>query len=157
MGIIYDETQIDQDLINHFQRAALCCLNEEQIPGDDVEISLTFVTLDEIKEINCEYRGKDIATDVLSFPQYEREDLDKIVDDKGSVILLGDVVICPQKAQEQATEFSHSKERELTYLFVHSIFHLLGYDHMQDDQKSVMRQKEEKVMALLGLEREAQI
>lgn len=157
MEIIYDETQIEEDLIKHFERASLACLNEEQIPADNIEISLTFTTLDKIREINFEYRGKDIATDVLSFPQYEREDLNKIVDCDQSAILLGDIVICLQKAEEQAAEFSHSKERELTYLFVHSVFHLLGYDHMQEDEKIVMRQKEEKVMTILGLEREASI
>ena len=67
--------------------------------------------------------------------------------------MLGDVVICLEKAREQAEEFGHSEEREIVYLFVHSVFHLLGYDHMEDEEKAEMRSAEEKVMSFLELER----
>lgn len=157
--ILYDETQIGGETITLFQAAANACLAEENIRTVGAEISLTFVSPAEIREINLAYREKDCVTDVLSFPQYEREELLPIAaqsdpEEEGAVLLLGDVVICSEKAAEQATKFGHSEERELLYLFVHSMFHLLGYDHMHEDEKTVMRAKEEKIMAALGLERE---
>lgn len=102
------------------------------------------------KSTAFEFRdGKiDHVTDVLSFPQYENaEEMRKV---KG-VICLGDVVICPEQALLQAEEFGHSGERELVYLFVHSVFHLLGYDHMEEESKSEMRAQEEKIMSQIGL------
>ena len=95
------------------------------------------------------YRNVDNHTDVLSFPLIE--DFDRI--DESGELLLGDVVICPEKAEEQAVEYGHSAEREFVYLFVHSVCHLLGYDHMDEDEKALMRQREEAVMSALDLER----
>lgn len=115
------------------------------------ELSVTFVGLDEIHELNREYRGVDRPTDVLSFPQFE--DLEEEIPEVGE-ICLGDVVICREKAEEQAEEFGHSFERELVYLFTHSVLHLLGYDHMEEDEKKVMRQREEEIMEQIGLMRQ---
>ena len=115
------------------------------------ELSVTFVGLDEIHELNREYRGVDRPTDVLSFPQFE--DLEEEIPEVGE-ICLGDVVICWEKAEEQAEEFGHSFERELVYLFTHSVLHLLGYDHMEEDEKKVMRQREEEIMEHIGLMRQ---
>lgn len=115
------------------------------------ELSVTFVGLDEIHELNREYRGVDRPTDVLSFPQFE--DLEEEIPEVGE-ICLGDVVICREKAEEQAEEFGHSFERELIYLFTHSVLHLLGYDHMEEDEKKVMRQREEEIMEQIGLMRQ---
>ena len=115
------------------------------------ELSVTFVGLDEIHELNREYRGVDRPTDVLSFPQFE--DLEEEIPEVGE-ICLGDVVICREKAEEQAEKFGHSFERELVYLFTHSVLHLLGYDHMEEDEKKVMRQREEEIMEHIGLMRQ---
>ena len=104
---------------------------------------------EEIKTLNNDFRGIDKVTDVLSFPQFEfAEDIPE-----GGTVLLGDVVICIEKAEEQAKEFGHSKEREILYLFTHSILHLLGYDHMQDDEKNIMRTLEEEIMETIGVPR----
>ena len=92
----------------------------------------------------------DRHTDVLSFPLIE--DFNEVNDDEE--MLLGDVVICREQAREQAKEYGHSEEREVVYLFVHSVLHLLGYDHMEQEEKQEMRDREEEVMAQLGLERE---
>ena len=110
-----------------------------------------------IRQINREYRDIDRVTDVLSFPQYESaeavaEEL-KSLDEEISV-LLGDVVICYKRACEQAMEYGNTEERELTYLFVHSMMHLLGYDHMEEEEKKVMRLHEENVMSAVDLKRE---
>lgn len=124
-----------------------------------VEISVTVVSAEEIKAINSEFRGIDKTTDVLSFPQfadsediiYEIEELDEELAESGFAIPAGDVVICYDKALEQAEEYGTGKDREIMYLFVHSIFHLLGYDHMEEDDKTLMRVMEERVMEAINL------
>ncbi len=148
MNLIFsDERMPGQIVIDHMTQAAELCLREENLDPDQIEISVTFVSTEEIHELNKLYRGKDSATDVLSFPQYEN-----LKDLKTEGILsLGDVVICPEQALLQAEEFGHSGERELVYLFVHSVFHLLGYDHQDEDDRSEMRTQEEKIMSQIGL------
>lgn len=109
----------------------------------DIEISLTFVSNEEIRELNKEYRNKDAATDVLSFPMYDREE-QLIVDDEDELLLLGDIIISVEKAREQALAYGHSFQRELAFLAVHGFLHLLGYDHetLADEQKMLARQEE---------------
>jgi len=102
-----------------------------------------------IREINYEYRDKDAATDVLSFPMYEE---DEEIDDF-DLVLFGDIVISLERTEEQRIEYNHSFERELLYLFCHGMLHLCGYDHMEEDEKQVMRQKEEEILAQIGLTR----
>lgn len=109
----------------------------------DVEVSLSLVDNEEIRELNREYRGVDRETDVLSFP---------LEDDFGiDLPLLGDIIISVEKALEQSQDYGHSLERELAYLTAHSMFHLMGYDHMSDKEKEEMRNKEKLVMSNLGL------
>ena len=112
---------------------------------------MTFVDMDEIHELNKMHRGVDRPTDVLSFPQFE--DVCEEAPEEGE-ICLGDVVICRDKAAEQAEEFGHSFEREILYLFVHSVLHLLGYDHMEENEKRFMRAQEEKIMEHIDVLRE---
>lgn len=148
MNIIFSEERMPgQSVIDHMNKAAELCVKEENLDPERIEISVTFVSTEEIRELNGVYRDKDSVTDVLSFPQYEN--LSDIKDEE--IICLGDVVICPEQALLQADEYGHSGERELVYLFVHSVFHLLGYDHMDDDDKSQMRAQEEKIMSNIGL------
>jgi probable rRNA maturation factor len=151
MNLIFsDEHMPGQVVIDHMTQAAELCLREENLDPENAEISVTFVSSEEIHELNKVYRGKDCITDVLSFPQYESmEEMEKV---KG-ILCLGDVVICPEQALLQADEFGHSGERELVYLFVHSIFHLLRYDHMEEEDKNEMRAQEEKIMSQIGLVR----
>jgi probable rRNA maturation factor len=151
MNLIFSDEHVPgQVIIDHMTQAAELCVREENLDPDRVEISVTFVSTEEIHELNRIYRGKDSVTDVLSFPQYEStEEMKKV---KG-VLCLGDVVICPEQALLQADEFGHSGERELVYLFVHSVFHLLGYDHMEEEDKNEMRAQEEKIMSQIGLTR----
>lgn len=148
MNLIFsDERMPGQIVIDHMTQAAELCLRGENLDPDQVEISVTFVSTEEIHELNRIYRDKDSVTDVLSFPQYDSLD-DMKVD---GILCLGDVVICPEQALLQADEYGHSGERELVYLFVHSIFHLLGYDHMEEEEKNDMRAQEEKIMSQIGL------
>ena len=150
MKIYLEEGQaLAGEMEDRLAEAAACVMEAEEVCGDRVEISLTMVSPEEIRELNRDYRDVDSVTDVLSFPQFEgKEDLPE----EGE-ICLGDVVICEDKVREQAAEYGHSYEREFTYLFVHSLLHLLGYDHMNDEEKAVMRNKEEEVMNRLDLRR----
>lgn len=137
-------------ILNKIREAGEICFREKGLSPDRFTISVSFVSSEEIKELNSIYRNVDKTTDVLSFPQYKGiEDLPK----EGPV-LLGDVVISTEQALLQADEFGHTPERELTYLFVHSILHLLGHDHETEEDKRGMRELEEKIMAQVGLSRE---
>ena len=121
----------------------------KQAAGIILEISVSFTDEKGIRELNRLYRDIDKVTDVLSFPQFnEPGEIPK-----AGPVMLGDVVICTQQALLQAHDFGHSANRELVYLFVHSIFHLMGYDHMTDDEKEDMREHEESVMNKIGLGR----
>ena len=151
MKIYFEEGQaVTQEILDTMMQAAEYCLDAEQIDTERSEISVTFVSLEEIHELNREYRQVDSPTDVLSFLQFD--DLDDLPEE--GEIMLGDVVICSDRAKEQAEEFGHSFEREIIYLFVHSVLHLLGYDHMDEDEKRIMRRREEEVMERIGLKRE---
>ena len=116
------------------------------------EISVTFVDNAEIQTLNAQYRGKDMPTDVLSFPLGEDGKYD--VDQDTGACLLGDIVISMEKAMEQAELYGHPLQREVAFLTVHSMLHLLGYDHEQGGRAAVkMREKEEAVLIQLGLPR----
>ena len=151
--IVNDEGVLNGEMMDKLKEAASACT------GMDVEISLSFVSLDEIHELNRTYRGVDRPTDVLSFPMFgsleELEDACGNAQEEGQTVPLGDVVICMDKIEEQAEQFGHSKERETLYLFTHSVLHLLGYDHETDEDKREMRKREEEIMDSLGLGRDA--
>ncbi len=150
MNIYIDEGQkLDCKMLEKMQEAGDFLMGEEGIDTDRAEISLTLVEPEEIKSLNAEYRNVDSVTDVLSFPQFE----DKEQMPSEGELCLGDVVICVERAKQQAEEYGHSFEREMVYLLVHSLLHLLGYDHMDDDEKAIMREKEEHVMEHVDLRR----
>ncbi len=129
-----------------------CCnavLRMEEFPGS-VEVSVTLVNNKQIRELNSIYREIDRVTDVLSFPMGENGKYD--TDPTTGAKILGDIVISMEKAVEQAERFDHSLQREVGYLTAHSMLHLLGYDHEDNGlQRLRMREKEEKVMTMLGL------
>lgn len=129
-----------------------CChavLQLEKFP-DPAEISVSFVDNEQIREMNRQYRDKDSATDVLSFPMGENGQYD--VNHETGAKILGDIVLSMPRAVEQAQAYGHSLEREVGYLTAHSMLHLLGYDHEKGGLDRVrMREKEEKVMQELGL------
>ncbi len=151
MQIVFnDETVIDSQLTEQIYKAAEICLKKENIDYKKVEISISFVNNEEIRNLNAQYRNKDSVTDVLSFSQYANKEE---ITFNEPCVCLGDIVISLEKTIEQAAEFGHSKTREIIYLIVHSILHLLGYDHMNEEEKTVMREKEENIMNELQLER----
>ncbi len=121
---------------------------------------IVIVDEEEIRRLNREMRGVDAVTDVLSFPSLDdirgvkllKADFPADIDDEGN-LFLGSIAICEKRAKEQAEEFGHGYLREVNYLACHGLWHLLGYDHMTDEDKQEMRAREEKVMAKAGLER----
>ena len=129
-------------------------LEEEQIKHQ-LDIYITLTNNEEIHKINKEHRNIDRPTDVLSFPMFEKEDIKKLKQEKkeqGEEIL-GDIIISIPKAQEQAEEYGHSFERELSYLVAHGMLHLLGYDHIKEEEKEIMRTKEEEILKKLNITR----
>lgn len=122
------------------------------------EVSIVLVENEEIRGINREFRDKDSVTDVLSFPMLEMEDGSltqplKASDMDGGRVFLGDLVICVPRALEQAETYGHSVEREMAFLTVHGVLHLLGYDHEKPGKEAAMFQKQEQILRELGLPR----
>lgn len=148
MEIYYDDRQDDikitEEIKNLIEKSIAAVLKIEKL-DENVEVSVSFVGDDEIRDLNREYRGVDKSTDVLSFPM----DDEFIIDNR----ILGDVIINTRRVMEQAEELGHSNERELSYLTVHSILHLLGYDHIEDEDKKEMREREKIAMKELSIYR----
>lgn len=118
------------------------------------EVSVNFINNEQIRELNREYRGKDTPTDVLSFPLGEDGHYDTNGDT--NALMLGDIAISIEKAMEQAERYNHSLQREIAFLTVHSMLHLLGYDHEDGGLPALrMREKEETILKKLGLSRDA--
>ncbi|MDD7593328.1 MAG: GTPase Era [Peptoniphilaceae bacterium] len=135
-----------------FQKALETALAREGVDRD-VEISVSFVGPEEIQQLNRTYRGIDRETDVLSFPVYDAEEVQQRRA-AGSLDILGDIVINMARVRTQAVEYGHSERREMLYLAVHSLLHLLGYDHETPAEKEEMRRHEEAIMAAIGETRE---
>lgn len=154
---------IEEFQIKEIERVILHALKEEEVEVP-CEVSLLFVDNLRIREINNETRGVDRETDVLSFPMLEYEKgkvykecyknfvFDETYKD-GDEVVLGDIVLSLEKALEQSKEFNHSFTRESCYLVVHSILHLLGYDHMEEEERIIMRQREEEILNRLNITR----
>ncbi len=151
----------DEEELSEMQIAALCKAIGEFVQTDvPLAIEYLSVSEEEIRSLNRETRNTDKVTDVLSFPTLDgikgkplyRADFPYDIDEEGR-LLIGSIVICKQRAKEQAEEYGHSYERELHYLFVHGVMHCLGYDHMTDEEKAEMREKEELVLQKLGIVR----
>ena len=118
------------------------------------EVSVSFVDNESIHKLNLEYREKDKPTDVLSFPMWEKEELSDGSALDGHAVTLGDIIISAEKAKSQAEEYGHSLEREICFLSVHSILHLLGYDHeTSTEDETYMKAKQEDVLVKIGLPR----
>ena len=117
---------------------------------------ITLTNPEHIHKLNKEYRNVDRPTDVLSFPMFEKDEVERLVqkyqNNKRDIReVLGDVVISIEKVEEQAKEYGHSFERELAYMVVHGFYHIMGYDHIKEEDKVIMRPKEEYVLNKLKI------
>ena len=124
------------------------------ISTNGVLLDKTWKLLENIRQINAEHRQIDKATDVLSFPMFERNEIDSLKKEDEMEDILGDIIVSVEKVREQAEEYGHSFERELAYLVTHGMLHLLGYDHMIEEEKVVMRKREEEILGVLDITRD---
>ncbi len=131
------------------------CFEVEGLKDSKFFVSVTLTNPDNIQVLNKQYRNIDSPTDVLSFPMFEKEDIDSIIQNKqfDNEDVLGDMVISIPQVEKQAKEYGHSFERELSYMVVHSFYHLMGYDHIKEEDKILMRPKEEYVLECLNITR----
>lgn len=132
------------------------CFEEEKLLNSKLTITVTFTNPEEIRKINKEYRNIDKATDVLSFPMFEKVEIEEKIEKEDFLHedILGDIIISIEKVKEQAIEYGHSFERELSYMLVHGFYHLMGYDHIEEKDKKEMRPKEDKILNELKITRD---
>lgn len=155
--IYYDDRQSFLSITDEFKNTIkktieISMLTEKLSDEPQYEISVSFVTNDEIHELNKKYRSVDRETDVLSFPMDlvdETINFENLCDE--DVLELGDVVLSTEKIISQAKELGHTEDREISYLVAHSVLHLMGYDHMEDDEKEEMRVREKEIMKELKI------
>ena len=150
--ILFLDIEEKKELIDFAENVLKTCFKEEKIEKLNFYLSVTLTNPEQIHKLNKEYRNVDRATDVLSFPMFEKEEIDKIVSKqiKNPIPeVLGDIVISIEKVKEQANEYGHSFERELSYMLVHGFYHIMGYDHIEEEDKVKMRAKEEVVLSKL--------
>ena len=133
------------------------CFKEEKLENLNIYLSIMLTNNEYIKRVNNDYRQIDKETDVLSFPMFEKNEIDEIVKNQNKFPIkeaLGDIIISVEKVKEQAEEYNHSFERELAYMIVHGFYHLMGYDHIEENDKKIMREKEEKILQELNIKRD---
>ena len=125
------------------------CFQEEKLNDSNLYVNIVLTNPENIKKLNKEYRNIDKETDVLSFPMFEKKELKERSKKNNDV--LGDIVISIEKVKAQAIEYGHSFVRELSYMAVHGFYHLIGYDHIDENDKIKMRKKEESVLSKLKI------
>ena len=139
------------ELINNVLEKAFI---EEGLDNTNMYINIILTNPDNIKETNEKFRNIDKETDVLSFPMFEKEEIDNLRNNKSPILeVLGDIMISIERVKEQAKEYGHSFERELSYMLIHGFYHLMGYDHIIDEDKKQMRKKEETILQKLNITR----
>ena len=165
--ITFLETEEDQKISQLIYQVVTACFQKENLENTNLYLSIILTNQKHIKETNKKYRGIDQETDVLSFPMFEKEEIVEMIQQNPSkekvknndleerpCEVLGDIMISIPRVKEQAQEYGHSFNRELAYMVVHGFYHIMGYDHMQEDEKKIMREKEEAVLNDLKLTRE---
>lgn len=168
MIINFNKTKFNEKYIDLISKSYEYALKHLKVPCKELEININFVSRLKIRQLNREFRSRNSATDVLSFPNLLKEGVvneqlicDKLTYDnylteinpENNHIFLGDICICKSIVFRQAKKFENTKERELVYMAVHGLLHLLGYDHLRDEDKFNMRKVEEKIMKYVNLER----
>lgn len=153
--IIYQDIEENKEYEATIKKVVEKCFEEEGISASKLCLTITLTTPENIKKINKEYRNIDKETDVLSFPMFEKQELDEIIAKRKfeHEDVLGDIVISIARVEEQAKEYGHSFERELSYMVVHGFYHVMGYDHIKEEDKAIMRPKEEYVLNKLNITR----
>ncbi len=163
--LIFQDIPENEEYQNLIEKVIQKCFEVENINPTSFYICITLTTPQNIRQANKQYRNIDKETDVLSFPMFEKEELDKMIENntieewkqntenEALQEILGDIIISIARVEEQAKEYGHSFERELAYMLVHGFYHLRGYDHMEEEEKKVMREKEENILSQLDITR----
>lgn len=151
--VIYQNIDENKENEKVIKKVLYKCFEEENMLDSKLYITITLTNNERIHEINKEFRNVDTKTDVLSFPMYEKDEIDKKIKNRDFEFedVLGDIIISIPKIEEQAKEYQHSFERELSYMIVHGFYHLMGYDHIAEEDRKVMRKKEENVLTKLEI------
>ena len=154
--IIYENIEEKKEYEKVISNVLEECFKEEKLTDSKLYITITLTTPENIRKINKKYRNIDKETDVLSFPMFQKEKLNEKIKNKDFLYedVLGDIVISIDKVERQAKEYGHSFERELSYMVVHGFYHLMGYDHIEEKDKVVMRKKEDKILDMLKISRD---
>lgn len=150
VDIEYRELEQNDNYDDFINKIIGKCFEVENLDKTQLYVSVILTTPACIREINKQYRDVDKETDVLSFPMFEKEEIKSISGEE----VLGDIIISVQRVKEQAEEYLHSFERELAYMLVHGFYHLMGEDHIEEEDKKIMRQKEENVLSQLNITRD---
>ncbi len=155
LEISYVETEENSEYENIIKSVLQKCFEVEKMDKLGLYVSVTLTCPSYIRKINNEYRNIDKETDVLSFPMFEKNEIDEMIKAGDNTVhdVLGDIIVSVERVKEQAIEYGHSFERELAYMIVHGFYHLMGYDHMVDEDKVIMRAKEENVLEKLNITR----
>ena len=161
--IVWKDIKQNEELEAIIEKVIQKCFEVEHINPTSLYICVTLTDPKNIREINKEYRNIDKETDVLSFPMFEKDELDKLIATnllktfnlKNGALqdIMGDIIISIERVEEQAQEYGHSFEREFAYMLVHGFYHLRGYDHMVEEEKAQMREKEENALSQLNITR----
>jgi probable rRNA maturation factor len=149
VDIEYREVEQKKDYDELINKVIAKCFEVEKLENTKMYISIILTTPSIIKDINSQYRNIDKETDVLSFPMFEKDEIHSVMEEEA----LGDIVISVERVKQQAEEYGHSFERELAYMLVHGFYHLMGEDHIEEEDKKIMREKEENVLNKLNITR----
>ncbi len=157
------DVQFEFDIEALIKELTVTVLDSEKVPFKDVSLNVTFTDDDTIQAVNAEFREIDKSTDVLSFPAIDfctpadfsgiKANSPDYFDPETGELILGDIMISVEHAKAQAHEYEHSFKREIAFLITHSLFHLLGYDHMEETERLVMESKQSEVLDNLGIKR----
>jgi probable rRNA maturation factor len=149
-----DETATVDSKVEELIRELLGHAAAEEALSGELEVAVTFMTDEAIQEVNAQYRGKDLPTDVISFALEEMSEGEvAIVAEEGMPTVLGDILISVETAMRQAGEYGHDFKREIGFLALHGFLHLLGYDHMTEEEETKMFGRQKEILASFGLER----
>lgn len=147
--INYEEIQPNVQFEELIKLVTKTCFETEKLDKTDLYLSVTLSEENYIHKINREHRNVDRPTDVLSFPMFQKDEIP--LEATGIPDVLGDIIICIPVVERQAIEYNHSFKRELAYMLVHGFYHLMGYDHIKEDDKKAMREKEENILSKLNI------
>lgn len=152
----YLDIKSNKNYENIISKVVKKCFEIEHLENSKLYIEITLTTPENIKKINEQYRKINKETDVLSFPMFDKQEIDKKIElnDFEYEDILGAIVISIEQVEKQAVEYEHSFERELAYMVVHGFYHLMGYDHIDEADKVIMRKKEENVLNVLEITRD---